>query len=64
MENKQTAVEWLAEYLKPSIALQTKYIDEYVKYAKQMEKEQIIDAATWGYISQSGEQYYNETYGR
>ena len=35
-----------------------------IQRAKQMEKEQIIEAATWGYISRSGEQYYNETYGK
>ncbi len=40
MVTKQTAVEWLAEQLKPSITLQTKYIDEYVEQAKQMDKEQ------------------------
>ncbi len=40
MVTKQTAVEWLTEQLKPSITLQTKYIDEYVEQAKQMDKEQ------------------------
>lgn len=40
MNNKQTAIEWLAEQLKPSITLQTKYIDEYVEQAIQMDKEQ------------------------
>lgn len=28
MNNQQTAVEWLIDELMPSIALQTKYIDE------------------------------------
>jgi hypothetical protein len=32
--------------------------------AKAMEKEQIIDAATWGGLAETGEQYYNEKYGK
>ena len=63
---KQTAVEWLATYLKGITSLNC---DEVIEQAKAMEKEQIIAAAnkllypgpgpgdTWA------EQYYNETYG-
>ena len=62
---KQTAVEWLATYLKGITSLNC---DEVIEQAKAMEKEQIIAAAnkllypgpgpgdTWA------EQYYNETY--
>jgi hypothetical protein len=41
---KQTAVEWLIEQLTPSISLQQKHIDEFKAKAKEMEKQQIIDA--------------------
>ena len=39
-----TAVEWIVEQLAPSVSLQQKYIDELLEQAKEMEKEQIIDA--------------------
>ena len=70
---KQTAVEWLVEKLTPSIALQQKYIDELCEQAKAMEKQQIIDAINlprekrWYnalLYNNSGEQYYNEQYGK
>jgi len=69
MENKkQTAVEWLKlqleEYGDPQYCeLTWKELDELCEQAKAMEKEQIKEAA----ISQgniTGEQYYNETYGK
>ena len=56
---KQTAVEWLMENLHTA-----KYP---FTQAKEMEKQQIIDASN-GYIQTEylgvtkGEQYYNETY--
>ena len=37
MNKQQTAVEWLIDELMPSIALQTKYIDELKEQAKEME---------------------------
>jgi hypothetical protein len=40
---KQTAIEWLIDKLMPSIALQTKYIDELKEQAKEMEKQHLID---------------------
>ena len=59
---KQTAVEWLID----------KYIivggitPAMVEQAKQMEKEQIIDAYDRGYneydIYRNGQNYYKETY--
>jgi flagellar biosynthesis/type III secretory pathway protein FliH len=63
---QQTAVEWLYErflfagYASPA---------EWKEKAKEMEKEQIIDAHTEGYVIGGGngdlyncKQYYNETY--
>lgn len=72
---KQTAVDWLIEQLTPSISLQQKYIDELKEKAKEMEKQQIMDAwlSAWKdsminpledkYYKPEAEQYYNETYG-
>jgi hypothetical protein len=59
---EKTAIEWLVEQLNPSITLQQKYIDELKEKAKQKEKQQIIDAATWGANAENGEQYYKETF--
>ena len=64
---KQTAVEWLAEQMMhPSIH------NPYIEQAKEIEKQQIIDAhgsklknsrGTTNYeYWYTGEQYYNETY--
>lgn len=61
---QQTAVEWLAEQLKRQGFL----YDLDIEAAKQMEKEQIIDAYYYDsnsdLIKDDGEQYYNETYGQ
>ena len=71
---KQTAVEWLVSHWKK---LQEKgekmswnQIIEITELAKEMEKEQIIDACNlqrndyrgMPTYNKSGEQYYNETY--
>lgn len=72
MENKQTAVDWL--FTKQDL----EDFDTLMLYkiAKQMEKEQIIEAHgiknRGGFKSNgnffvdefTGEQYYNETYGK
>ena len=67
MENKQqTAVEWLEKELKDRYPLMQS--EPFFQHAKQMEKEQIIKAASvvlWHNSSNStetAEQYYNETY--
>jgi hypothetical protein len=67
MENKQTAVEWLIDKVEDHFCLLP--ID-LIEQAKQMEKEQIIDAWEEGCYQSSRfprmsdvEQYYNETYG-
>lgn len=65
---KQTAVEWLYERLERMIPRSALYdIDkrEYFKQAKEMEKQQIMDARTKGdYFCDmpKAEQYYNETF--
>lgn len=66
MATKMTAVQWL------EIAVQNKltsemgpYFAEAFQQAKEMEKQQIIDAWDVGkdsFSSMSAEQYYNETY--
>ena len=76
METKQTAVDWLYERLERMIPRTALYnIDKkiYFDKAKQMEREQIIEAyVNIGFTSdydyaiamkKKAEQYYNETYG-
>jgi hypothetical protein len=68
MQNKQTAVEWLANQL--SINDRARYND-VIEKAEQMEKEQIKEAFTDGCIGElyelnayyTSEKYYEETYG-
>jgi hypothetical protein len=64
---KQTAVEWLTEKLKIEFGLV--FSNNILDEAKEMEKQQIIDAHIKGYIAPlstiknwDAEQYYNETY--
>ena len=60
---KQTAVEFLIEEIKPFLSMPIEAAYKTILQAKAMEKEQIKEAA----ISQgniTGEQYYNETYGK
>lgn len=68
---QQTAVEWLKDRLKKTYDKEGKlplaYTLHLVEQAKQMEKQQIIDAHIEGQpfatcISHKAEQYYNETY--
>lgn len=76
MESKQTAVEWLVSELNQKIDFipmdKWNMIRDIVQQAKAMEKEQIIDACNlqrndyrgMPTYNKSGEQYYNETYGK
>ena len=62
---QQTAVEWLAIYLKEVTTLNC---DDIIKQAKLMEKEQIIQSynQSWHFRDkpyETAEKYYNETYG-
>lgn len=55
---KQTAVEWLALYIKGITSLNC---DEVIQQAKEMEKEQINNAHYEG-SENYRRQYYNETF--
>jgi len=71
---KQTAVEWLKDQLecfgnKHELTISWTTVDDLVDQAKEMEKEQITEAHTFGYVIGGGkgdlynpEQYYNETF--
>ncbi len=75
--SKQTAVEWLVSQLNQNIDFipinKWDMIRDIVQQAKQMEKEQIIDAFGIGCHHESkrlvgyqevAKQHYNETYGK
>jgi hypothetical protein len=62
MENKQTAVEFLIYLFSETI--DEEFYKKEIEVAKQMEKEQIIDAVEWNYKSNMGEVYYKATYGK
>jgi hypothetical protein len=76
MENKQTAIGWLIEKTTESghLWLTDKpygmdELDLIIEQAKQIEKEQIIAANEDSSTNElgeflTGEQYYNETYGK
>ena len=68
---KQTAVEWLAKELYEKFEMKGDGIlfDEFLKQAKEMEKQQIIQSNRDGVdmiVNEkhfiTGEQYYNETF--
>ena len=68
-----TAVEWILQYLKnvkPNEFCSIEKIKKLLEQAKEMEKQQIIDAYKQGqYDSEpiretDAEQYYNQTYGK
>ena len=58
---KQTAVEWLEEQMKTWGDLPRWMRDDIVNKAKEMEKEQIMEAYNNG-ENRSAELYYNETF--
>jgi hypothetical protein len=75
MENKQTAVDWLEQELDRQCMIKVfawedeAYFRKLLEQAKQMEKEQIIDACHHGvdydkspYLN--AKEYYNGTYGK
>ena len=73
---KQTAVEWLADNIMPMIPFNTlEYRNNFIKFieqAKEMEKEQIINAYIKGFCNKDitavcnedirAKQYYYETF--
>jgi hypothetical protein len=65
----KTAVEWLLEQLDVETVLTRRQLSDVINQAKQMEKEQITEAHTIGYIIGGGngdlynpKEYYNETF--
>jgi hypothetical protein len=62
---KQTAVEWLKQNLPSLFVDDSGHYAELFEQAKEIEKQQIIDAVNsqrqlgW---DEKGEQYYNKTY--
>jgi hypothetical protein len=66
MENKQTAVEWVLQYLnnvKPNEFCSIEKIKEILEQAKEMEKEQIMDAHYAPKYGCFNKDYYEQTYG-
>ena len=57
---RKTAIEWLIEQWP---ILESQIPERIINQAKEMEKEQIIDAYETSHISMmTSEQYYNETF--
>ena len=65
----KTAIEWLMDKLMPSIALQTKYIDELKEQALEMEKQQqgyseedMIDFAKFMWLNNNEYKSYQDIF--
>jgi hypothetical protein len=65
MENQKSAVEWLAKNLKnfPHVK-HSQLFRDLVNQAKEMEKEQIMNAwyDGWIEVGDNSEHYYNKTF--
>jgi len=64
---EQTAVEWLINEHFGGIENCTPDFKNKIKQAKEMEKEQIVNAyndCEWTGDHEDGEQYYNETFNK
>lgn len=62
---KQTAIDWLVEKLKENGVNFWQEEIEMIEEAKEMEKNQIVDAFDDGFEEmpyKNGEHYYNENY--
>jgi len=57
---KQTAVDWLADNL--HYLHSTKW-DDILEQAKEIEKQQIMNAVEWDYKPNMGKVYYESMYG-
>ena len=64
--SKQTAVEWFLDIVNNSEDLDKNEIDEMIEQAKEMEKEQIVNAfdtghriGAWNFL---GDEYYEKTF--
>lgn len=64
MKNKKTAIEWLEDNLNFEPHDEEEFIsnNKIWEQAKEMEKEQIINAVEWNYKSNMGEVYYKARY--
>jgi hypothetical protein len=60
--SKQTAVDWLFDQI-PFEWSSSRSAMEALNQAKEMEKEQIVNAVEWNYKSNMGEVYYEAMYG-
>ena len=72
MDKQQTAVEWIQQQIRTKGITHNLSIGEILDQAKEMEKEQIIEAYQQGITDEhgdtitfatEGEDYYNQTYG-
>jgi IS1 family transposase len=71
MENKLTALDWVIKQINNKSIGDRDYrtISDVFKQAKQMEKEQIIDAYNYGYLDyqilahDNAEEYYELNFG-
>ena len=64
---KQTAIEWLIEQLENHNGITRSGFEKCIQQAKEMEKEQIIDAFNQSWHDRmnpykTAEKYYNETF--
>ena len=62
---KQTAVEWLSEQIFNDVDLKDSILKLAIQQAKEMEKEQIKDAYSFGIQDEyviGSQRYYNETF--
>ena len=61
MENKQTAVKWLLDWIRKNQYFVGNDLLQAFEQAKAMEKEQIVETYNEGALDglQLGEQYYN-----
>jgi len=65
MNNKQTAVEWLVKEVNSDCLNSTFIRKELIDQAKEMEKQQIIDAyESYPVWPMSAEEFYTDTYGK
>ena len=64
---KQTAVEWFEDQVGYTSLMALKEWNEIFEKAKEMEREQIVNAyndCEWTGDHEDGEQYYNETFNK
>jgi hypothetical protein len=57
-----TAVEWFFRWFNDNPEATHKEYAQAFQQAKEMEKQQIIDACNYGDFEELGEKYYNKTY--